>query len=57
MRFHSLTSLSGSELQKLHKQFVIGGILSEGEFWAARKVRNWNTFSVSHVILLSPLVL
>ncbi|XP_019196979.1 PREDICTED: probable RNA polymerase II transcription factor B subunit 1-1 isoform X1 [Ipomoea nil] len=26
-----------SELQKLHKQFVIGGILSEGEFWAARK--------------------
>ncbi|GAB4850692.1 General transcription and DNA repair factor IIH subunit TFB1-1 [Ancistrocladus abbreviatus] len=26
-----------SELQKLHKQFVIGGILSEAEFWATRK--------------------
>ncbi|PHT89323.1 hypothetical protein T459_04436 [Capsicum annuum] len=26
-----------SELQKLHRQLVIGGILSEVEFWAARK--------------------
>nr|XP_027107205.1 general transcription and DNA repair factor IIH subunit TFB1-1-like [Coffea arabica] len=26
-----------SDLQKLHKQFVIGGILSEAEFWATRK--------------------
>ncbi|KAK4344483.1 hypothetical protein RND71_034659 [Anisodus tanguticus] len=26
-----------SELQKLHMQLVIGGILSEAEFWAARK--------------------
>ncbi|KAF3659888.1 Ubiquitin-specific protease 12 isoform 1 [Capsicum annuum] len=26
-----------SELQKLHKQLVIGGILSEAKFWAARK--------------------
>ncbi|KAI3686158.1 hypothetical protein L1987_79831 [Smallanthus sonchifolius] len=26
-----------SELQKLHKQFVIGGVLSETEFWATRK--------------------
>lgn len=26
-----------SELQKLHKQFVISGVLSEAEFWAARK--------------------
>ncbi|WMV48727.1 hypothetical protein MTR67_042112 [Solanum verrucosum] len=26
-----------SELQKLHRQLVIGGILSEAEFWAARK--------------------
>ncbi|GLT83710.1 hypothetical protein SLE2022_019830 [Rubroshorea leprosula] len=26
-----------SELQKLHKQFVIGGILTEAEFWATRK--------------------
>ncbi|CAH9135206.1 unnamed protein product [Cuscuta epithymum] len=25
------------ELRKLHKQLVMGGILSEGEFWAARK--------------------
>ena len=27
-----------SELQKLHKQFVMGGVLSETEFWATRKV-------------------
>lgn len=27
-----------SELQKLHKQFVIGGVLTESEFWATRKV-------------------
>nr|XP_043607978.1 general transcription and DNA repair factor IIH subunit TFB1-1 [Erigeron canadensis] len=26
-----------TELQKLHKQFVIGGVLSETEFWATRK--------------------
>ncbi|KAI3882427.1 hypothetical protein MKX03_013976 [Papaver bracteatum] len=26
-----------SELQKLHKQFVIGGVLSEAEFWVTRK--------------------
>ncbi|GMH21897.1 hypothetical protein Nepgr_023740 [Nepenthes gracilis] len=26
-----------SELQKLHQQFVIGGILTEAEFWATRK--------------------
>ncbi|KAL7615868.1 general transcription and DNA repair factor IIH subunit TFB1-3 [Lactuca sativa] len=26
-----------SELQKLHKQFVMGGVLSETEFWATRK--------------------
>lgn len=26
-----------SELQKLHKQFVIGGVLTELEFWATRK--------------------
>lgn len=26
-----------SDLQKLHRQFVIGGILSEAEFWATRK--------------------
>ncbi|KAI3923680.1 hypothetical protein MKW98_011310 [Papaver atlanticum] len=26
-----------SELQKLHKQFVIGGVLTEAEFWATRK--------------------
>ncbi|KAI3903705.1 hypothetical protein MKW98_032359 [Papaver atlanticum] len=26
-----------SELQKLHKQFVIGGVLDESEFWATRK--------------------
>ncbi|KAL3355685.1 hypothetical protein AABB24_016722 [Solanum stoloniferum] len=26
-----------SELQKLHRQLVIGGILSEAEFWAAKK--------------------
>ncbi|KAL5577746.1 hypothetical protein UlMin_019445 [Ulmus minor] len=26
-----------SELQKLHKQFVLGGILTESEFWATRK--------------------
>ncbi|XP_073039548.1 general transcription and DNA repair factor IIH subunit TFB1-1-like [Primulina eburnea] len=26
-----------SELQRLHKQFVIGGILTEAEFWATRK--------------------
>ncbi|KAF8409800.1 hypothetical protein HHK36_005879 [Tetracentron sinense] len=26
-----------SELQKLHKQFVISGVLTEAEFWAARK--------------------
>ncbi|GKV44561.1 hypothetical protein SLEP1_g51730 [Rubroshorea leprosula] len=26
-----------SELQKLHRQFVIGGILTEAEFWATRK--------------------
>ncbi|XP_052207026.1 general transcription and DNA repair factor IIH subunit TFB1-1-like isoform X2 [Diospyros lotus] len=25
------------ELQKLHKQFVIGGVLTEAEFWATRK--------------------
>ncbi|XP_076934265.1 general transcription and DNA repair factor IIH subunit TFB1-1-like [Bidens hawaiensis] len=28
---------SDSELQQLHKQFVIGGVLSETEFWATRK--------------------
>jgi len=27
-----------SELAKLHKQFVFGGILTEAEFWATRKV-------------------
>ncbi|KAJ3679186.1 hypothetical protein LUZ60_017197 [Juncus effusus] len=26
-----------SELQKLHKQFVLGGVLTETEFWATRK--------------------
>ncbi|KAK9269243.1 hypothetical protein L1049_001013 [Liquidambar formosana] len=26
-----------SELQKLHKQFVISGVLTEAEFWATRK--------------------
>ncbi|XP_072962843.1 general transcription and DNA repair factor IIH subunit TFB1-1-like [Typha angustifolia] len=26
-----------SELQKMHKQFVIGGVLTESEFWATRK--------------------
>ncbi|PWA98955.1 hypothetical protein CTI12_AA013640 [Artemisia annua] len=26
-----------SELQKLHQQFVMGGVLSETEFWATRK--------------------
>ncbi|CAA3020030.1 probable RNA polymerase II transcription factor B subunit 1-1 [Olea europaea subsp. europaea] len=26
-----------NELQRLHKQFVIGGILTEAEFWATRK--------------------
>ncbi|CAA6662296.1 unnamed protein product [Spirodela intermedia] len=26
-----------SELQKLHKQFVMSGVLTEAEFWAARK--------------------
>ncbi|OWM83387.1 general transcription and DNA repair factor IIH subunit TFB1-1-like [Punica granatum] len=26
-----------SELQKLHKQLVIGGVLTEAEFWATRK--------------------
>ncbi|XP_019051904.1 PREDICTED: probable RNA polymerase II transcription factor B subunit 1-1 [Nelumbo nucifera] len=26
-----------SELQKLHKQFVIAGVLTESEFWATRK--------------------
>lgn len=26
-----------SELKKLHKQFVIGGVLTESEFWATRK--------------------
>ncbi|KAF9602677.1 hypothetical protein IFM89_030565 [Coptis chinensis] len=26
-----------SELQKLHKQFAITGVLSESEFWATRK--------------------
>ncbi|KAI3949080.1 hypothetical protein MKW92_030843 [Papaver armeniacum] len=26
-----------SELQKLHKQLVIGGVLAESEFWATRK--------------------
>ncbi|XP_077237509.1 general transcription and DNA repair factor IIH subunit TFB1-1-like isoform X2 [Tasmannia lanceolata] len=26
-----------SDLQKLHKQFVIGGVLTEAEFWATRK--------------------
>ncbi|XP_047318320.1 general transcription and DNA repair factor IIH subunit TFB1-1-like isoform X1 [Impatiens glandulifera] len=26
-----------SELQKLHKQFVLGGVLTEAEFWATRK--------------------
>lgn len=26
-----------SELQKLHKQFVISGVLTESEFWATRK--------------------
>lgn len=31
-----------SELQKLHKQFVISGVLSEAEFWAARKVSYLN---------------
>ncbi|KAG5550937.1 hypothetical protein RHGRI_009381 [Rhododendron griersonianum] len=25
------------ELQKLHKQFVLGGVLTEAEFWATRK--------------------
>nr|GFB44350.1 probable RNA polymerase II transcription factor B subunit 1-1 [Tanacetum cinerariifolium] len=25
------------ELQKLHQQFVMGGVLSEKEFWATRK--------------------
>nr|XP_017251689.1 PREDICTED: probable RNA polymerase II transcription factor B subunit 1-1 [Daucus carota subsp. sativus] len=28
-----------SELQKLHKEFVMGGVLTEAEFWATRKVR------------------
>lgn len=27
-----------SELQKLHKEFVISGVLTEAEFWATRKV-------------------
>lgn len=26
-----------SELQKLHKEFVMGGVLTEAEFWATRK--------------------
>ncbi|GMP52044.1 hypothetical protein CsSME_00018019 [Camellia sinensis var. sinensis] len=35
------------ELQKLHKQFVIGGILTEAEFWATRKkLLDRNTSSV-----------
>lgn len=34
----SLKDIVYSELQKLHKQFVIGGILTETEFWATRKV-------------------
>ncbi|CAK9180708.1 unnamed protein product [Ilex paraguariensis] len=33
-----------SELQKLHKQLVIGGVLSEAEFWATRKVSYWLFF-------------
>jgi hypothetical protein len=28
-----------SELQKLHKKFVLGNILQESEFWATRKVK------------------
>ncbi|KAK4363933.1 hypothetical protein RND71_015291 [Anisodus tanguticus] len=35
-----------SELQKLHRQLVIGGILSEAEFWAARKVSSWRLLTV-----------
>ncbi|KAM3382236.1 hypothetical protein P3S68_007809 [Capsicum galapagoense] len=27
-----------SELQKLHRQLIIGGILTEAEFWAAIKI-------------------
>lgn len=33
-----LKSTCDSELQKLHKEFVISGILTESEFWATRKV-------------------
>ncbi|KAK6934660.1 BSD domain [Dillenia turbinata] len=29
--------IDNSELQKLHKQFVISGVLTEAEFWATRK--------------------
>ena len=45
-----LKDVFDSELQKLHKEFVMSGILTESEFWATRKV---------HVkcFLFSPLLL
>ncbi|KAL0320917.1 UNVERIFIED_CONTAM: hypothetical protein Sradi_5353200 [Sesamum radiatum] len=41
----------GSELQTLHKQFVYGGILTEAEFWATRKMSSWEIQG----LLLKPL--
>lgn len=49
-----------SELQKLHKQFVIGGVLTESEFWAARKKlleRDYSTKSKQLVGFKSSMVL
>ncbi|PHU00536.1 hypothetical protein BC332_30323 [Capsicum chinense] len=39
VEFNLIKGVSGgSELQKLHKHLVIGGILSEAECWATRKM-------------------
>jgi hypothetical protein len=35
-----------SELQKLHKQFVLGNILTESEFWATRKVNFFTIYVI-----------
>ncbi|KAF3790052.1 putative RNA polymerase II transcription factor B subunit 1-1 [Nymphaea thermarum] len=37
MDLRYMTASFYSELQKLHKQFVIAGVLTEAEFWATRK--------------------
>jgi hypothetical protein len=45
----------GSELQKLHKKFVLGNILQESEFWATRKVLHVYIFCLFHGVLVCDL--